>query len=143
MEILTGCPGRICFNCVSLKLAVTQIFWLSRGTTVINCWPTETFCPGCADLCPMRPLTGATMVVYCKFNCACCKFAAALSACASAARALDLWAEICWGRVSALRTAASAWATLDRAWVTACSAADAEDLAEATAAAVPLWVRDA
>src|SRR5229473_326268 len=70
MEIFAGCPARICFNCVSLKLAVTQMFWLSRGTMVISCWPTETFWPGCTDLCPTRPLTGATIVVYCKFNCA-------------------------------------------------------------------------
>ena len=59
------------FNCVSLKLAVTQMFWLSSGTMVIICWPGTTFWPGWTDRCPTIPLTGATIVVYCRFSCAC------------------------------------------------------------------------
>src|SRR5260370_28831006 len=79
---------------------------------VISCWPTATFCPGCADRCPTSPLLGATMVVYCRFNSACCSAAAELWAWATAASARDFCAEICSGRVWALFTEAAAVAIL-------------------------------
>src|SRR2546428_1068676 len=52
--------------------APTEIYTLSLHDA-LPIWPAETFWPGWTDLCPTIPLTGATMVAYCKFSWACSK----------------------------------------------------------------------
>src|SRR6516162_2653099 len=63
-----GAATRIRRSCVSLKFAV--IHTSSSGTTVRSCWPGCTFKPTTTVLFT-SPLTGAMILVYCRFSSAC------------------------------------------------------------------------
>ena len=88
----------MCLSCVSLKLAVTHTS--SSGTTVRSCCPGCTFSPTTTVLFT-SPVTGATILVYCRFSSACSSSARFCSTSAIAARTRARVEETCCGPVSA------------------------------------------